>query len=383
MINDDNDPDPIEESDEASTRRRFLQASTIAGVGALAGCVGGGGIGSSSGGSGGNSDNGGSGGSTSGNGSSSGGSGYPSKPITVVVPWSQGGGTDRSTRALTPTWSNVIGGNFAVQNYSGGSTQIGGEQLYNADPNGYNVGMWNLPQMPATWIFQDASYRAGDFEYIGTNHADPTLWIAPKGRPYKDMTEFLDYARDKGGDVTVGLTSAVGNTALSALLTKDTYDLEFQLVNLEGGSSVRKAILAGDVDAAVNQPWAFNPANKGKATGLGTHTEESQSLWPSVPSFDELGLSELPYPEPATVQWKLMLAPSGLQDQYPDRYETLVSTYEEAMMADPYRARAEDLSGLSEIIEYNPPEATRKIVEENVAKMNEYKPLFDQYLSGN
>jgi tripartite-type tricarboxylate transporter receptor subunit TctC len=195
------------------------------------------------------------------------------------------------------------------------------------------------------------------------------------------MNEFLEFAQQNGGDVTVGLTSAVGNTALSALLVKDTYDLDVQLVNLEGGTPVRKAILAGDVDAAVNQPWAFNPANKDKATGLGTHTEEAQSLWPSVPSFKDLGLSKVPYPEPATVQWKVMLAPSGIREQYPDRYDTLVSTYEEAMMADPYRQRADDLSGLSEIIEYNPPERTREIVEENVSKMNEFKPLFDQYLS--
>jgi tripartite-type tricarboxylate transporter receptor subunit TctC len=365
------DYNSTDENNEESNRRRFLRASAIAGVGALAGCVGGGGIGS--GGGGGND--------SSGSVNSSGGGGYPSKPITVIVPWSQGGGTDRSTRALTPTWSNVMGGNFVVQNYPGGSTQVGGEQIYNAAPNGYNVGMWNLPQMPATWIFQDASYRAGDFEYIGTNHADPTLWIAPKERPYKDMNEFLEFAQQNGGDVTVGLTSAVGNTALSALLVKDTYDLDVQLVNLEGGTPVRKAILAGDVDAAVNQPWAFNPANKDKATGLGTHTEESQSLWPSVPSFNDLGLSKVPYPEPATVQWKVMLAPSGIREQYPDRYDTLVSTYEEAMMADPYRQRADDLSGLSEIIEYNPPERTREIVEENVSKMNEFKPLFDQYLS--
>ncbi|MFC7157202.1 tripartite tricarboxylate transporter substrate binding protein [Halomarina halobia] len=345
-------------------RRTFIKAGIGTGAIGLAGCVGS--LPGEGGGGGGGND--------------SGGGSYPSKEITVIVPWAQGGGTDRSTRALTPTWSKKIGANFVVQNYPGGSTQVGGENLYNATPDGYTVAMWNLPQMQATWLFQDAPYTADDFDFIGTNHWDPTMWFAPKDVPYEDMKEFIDYAKENS--VTVGTTAAIGNTALSALLVKDTYDVKMKLVNMEGGTPTRQAVLAGDVDAAVNQPWAFNPSNIGKVTSLGSHTPEPQELWPDTPSFKELGLTDLPRVEEGLGQWKLQVTPGGLKDEYPDRFEKLVTSYEEAMKADEYRQRAKEQGNLDKILRYNGPEKTQEIVDENTEFMREYKPLFDEFQQG-
>ncbi|RBI58533.1 hypothetical protein DMJ13_26600 [halophilic archaeon] len=339
-------------------RRSFLEASTVVGTVGLAGCTSGS---WSSGGSNGDS-----------------GGNYPSKPITVVVPWSQGGGTDRSTRAVTPVWSNKISGDFVVQNYSGAGTQIGGEKIYNAKPDGYTVGMWNLPQMQATWLLQDAPYTASDFDFIGTNHADPTMWFAPKNSPYKNFEEFVSYAEKKGSDVVVGLTSTVGNTALSGLVVRKELDLDYKIVNLEGGSGVRKAVLAGDVDAAINEPWAFNPTNIGKVTPLGTHTKKPQDLWPDTPAFWDLGFKKLPYVEPVARQWKLMVAPGGLKDKNPDRYQKLVDTYKSTMNADKYMKKVKGLSGLNKLVEYNSPKETKKIVQENTKYMKKYKQLYSK-----
>lgn len=345
-------------------RRTFVKSGIAIGTAGLAGCA--------------SSGNGGGGGGGGGNNSGGGGGGgnYPSQTITVIVPWSQGGGTDRSTRALTPTWGDKIGGNFVVQNYPGAGTQIGGEKIYNAKPNGYTVGMWNLPQMQATQLLQDAKYKPSEFDFIGTNHADPTMWFAPKNVPYKNFKEFVEWAKGKGKDVTVGLTSTLGNTALSGVTVRDTIDgLNYQLVNLEGGSGVRKAVLAGDVDAAINQPWAFNPTNIGKVTALGSHTKKEQALWPDTPSFWDLGFKDLPYAQPISRQWKLMVAPPGTADKYPDRYQTLVDTYKEAMQSDAYLEKVKGLSNLDKLVEYNSPEKTREIVNENTKYMKKYLPL--------
>lgn len=342
--------------DTRINRREVLKASSALGIAGLAGC-------SSF---------------QNGNGNSNRSGPYPSDAITVVVPWSQGGGTDRSTRALTPTWGEKMGGNFIVQNYPGGSTQVGGEKIYKAENDGYTVGMWNLPQMQATWLFQDAEYGADDFNYIGTNHWDPTMWFAPKNSPYNDMNGFLDYAKNQS-DVVVGTTASIGNTALSALLVKSTYNLDIQIVNLEGGSSVRKAVLSGDVDAAVNQPWAFNPSNIGKVTTLGSHTPEKQELWPDTPSFKELGLTDVPLVESGLGQWKLMVTPGGLKENHPDRFKRLADTYKEAMEADSYKNRAKEQGNLDKILRYNEPEKTKEIVNENTKFMKEHRSLFENF----
>jgi tripartite-type tricarboxylate transporter receptor subunit TctC len=340
----------IDKNGATMDRRQLLTCASVAGFTGLSGCVG----------------------------ESSGNKEYPEENIEIIVPWSQGGGTDRATRATTPTWSETLNINFVVQNYPGGSTQVGGERLYNADPDGYTIAMWNMPQMQATWMFQDASYGMEDFDYIGTHHLDPTMWFAPPGSEYEDMSEFIEYARDQD-QVTVGTTAAIGNTALSALLVEDTYDdIDFNLVNLEGGTPTRQATLSGDVDASVNQPWAFNPNNIDEVIGLGTHTPERQDLWPA-PSFGELGLDNIPLVKEGFGQWKLVVAPGGLQDEYPERFDSLVKSYAEVFESEEFISRAEDQGGLDKILEYNEPEETTTEVESYSEFMEEYEPLFENF----
>jgi tripartite-type tricarboxylate transporter receptor subunit TctC len=304
---------------------------------------------------------------------------YPSDSVTVIVPWAQGGGTDRSTRVLVSPWQSEFDGEFVVENYPGGSTQVGGERLYDADADGYTLSMWNLPQMNATRLFQDAPYTIEEFDYIGTNHFDPTMWFAGTQTPYDDMMDLIEDARERPGEITVGLTSAVGNTALSALLVQDAYDVEFNLVNLEGGSNVRQNVLGGQVPVVVNQPWAFNPANIGEVTPLGSHTPERQNLWPNTPSFAELGLEDIPLVDEGLGQWKLMMAPGGLEDEYPDRYEMLVDSYEQAMQRDDYRTQAAEQGNLDQILDYNGPEETFSIVQSVSDSMREFEGLFEAF----
>lgn len=336
------------------TRRRFLKYSGAVAIAGMAGCLGGG--------------NGGE---------------YPNRSIEVIVPWAQGGGTDRATRATVGPWGEIIGSNFTVQNLDGASTQIGGEELYDSEPDGYTVAMWNLPQMQATWMFQDAPYDMDSFDYFGTHHLDPTMWFAPPDSPYGDMVEFLEYAEDN--DVTIGTTAAIGNTALSALLVNDTYDLNANIVNLEGGSPTRESTLAGDVDASVNQPWAFNPDHQGDVVALGTHTPEpvDEELWADAPAFGELGLGdELPLVDEGFGQWKIMVAPGGLEDEHPDRFETLEETYLEAMESDEFLDAAEDDARLDLILDVGGADKCRQEVEDYTGFMEEHGGLIEEFHEG-
>ena len=298
--------------------------------------------------------------------------------ITVIVPWSQGGGTDRATRITTPTWSDELGVEFVVENHPGGSTQVGGEQLYTADPDGLTLAMWNMPQMQATWLFQNAPYRMDDFDYLGTHHWDPTMWFAPPASPYDDLEGFVEYAREDGA--TVGITAAIGNTALSALLVEETYDLDLTIVNMGGGSGVRQAVLAGDIDAGVNQPWAFNPDHVDDVTALGSHTDEPQELWPPAPSFGELGMDEIPLVEEGLGQWKLVVLPGGVRERHPERFEELAATYAAVFEDERFRTQASEQGGLDEILDYRDPEATREEVEATAGFMEEYADVIENFI---
>ncbi|NKE34972.1 tripartite tricarboxylate transporter substrate binding protein [Natronococcus sp. JC468] len=303
---------------------------------------------------------------------------FDEQRVTAIVPWAQGGGTDRSMRITTPAWSDRLGIEFVVENYPGGSTQVGGEELYNADPDGATVAMWNMPQMQATWLFQNAPYQMESFDYLGTHHWDPTMWFAPSDRPYDDLEEFVEYARENGA--TVGITSAIGNTALSALLVAETYDLDLTIVNMEGGSGVRQAVLAGDVDAGVNQPWAFNPDYVGDVLALGSHTAEPQDLWPDTPSFADLGLEDVPLVEEGLGQWKLVVVPGGLRENHPDRFERLAETYAAVFDDESFLTEAENQGGLDEILEYRGPDETAAEVEATSQFMETYADVVESFI---
>ena len=306
---------------------------------------------------------------------------YPEREINTIVPWAEGGGTDRSMRHTSGPWSDTIGTEITITNHPGASTQIGGEELYGSDPDGYTIAMWNLPQMQATWLFQDAPYDMDSFDYIGTHHLDPTMWFAPDDVPYDDMAEFLDWAQDN--HATIGTTAAIGNTALSALLVNDTFDLDAEIVNLEGGTPTRQATLAGDVDAAVNQPWAFNPDHQGEVTALGTHTPEppDPDMWEGVSSFLELGLEEIPLVEEGFGQWKIIAAPGGLADEHPDRFELLEETYLEAMESDAYVESARDDNRLDLITDAQGADACRQEVEDYTGFMEDHGGLIDDFVA--
>lgn len=298
--------------------------------------------------------------------------------IRAIVPWSQGGGTDRSLRVTTPTWAELLDTAFVVENHPGGSTQVGGEELYNADADGFTLAMWNMPQMQATWLFQNAPYRIGDFDYLGTHHWDPTMWFAPPDSPYDDLEGFIEYAREN--ETTVGITAAIGNTALSALLVEDTYDLDLTIINMEGGSGVRQAVLANDIDAGVNQPWAFNPDYADDVTALGSHTSEQQELWPSAPSFGDLGLEEIPLVDEGLGQWKLVVLPGGVRDRHPDRFEVLSETYAAVFEDDAFQARTEEQGGLDKILDYRGPDETKREVEATAQFMEEYADVIENFI---
>jgi hypothetical protein len=78
-------------------------------------------------------------------------------------------------------------------------------------------------------------------------------------------------------------------------------------------------------------------------------------------------------------QLKLMMAPGGVEDEYPDRYNQLVDSYEQAMQADSYQEQAAEQGNLDQILQYNGPEETFEIVQSVSESMQEFETLFEEF----
>jgi hypothetical protein len=103
-----------------------------------------------------------------------------------------------------------------------------------------------------------------------------------------------------------------------------------------------------------------------------------RELW-QTPSFGELGLNEIPLVEEGFGQWKLIVAPGGIEEEYPDRYTALVDSYAEVFEQEEFHTRAAEQGGLDKILEYNDPESTEEEVKSYSEFMSEFVSLFDRF----
>ena len=124
-------------------------------------------------------------------GSVSAGDNYPSKSIKLIVGFSAGGPTDVPARIIAANWEKVLGKDIVVTNKTGAGGQLAWDALAKAKPDGYTLGVVNVPGCNMVSLRPGASFTVDDFDYIGCNIIDPAVVMVRKDSPYKSFKELL------------------------------------------------------------------------------------------------------------------------------------------------------------------------------------------------
>jgi tripartite-type tricarboxylate transporter receptor subunit TctC len=249
------------------------------------------------------------------------GAAYPERPITFVVPWGAGGGTDGTARYFAVMMEKELGQPVNVVNRTGGSGVVGHSAIATAPPDGYTVGMITVEITMMHW---QGLTELGPTSYtpLALVNSDPAGFTVRADSPYKSVKEVLDAAKAHPGTMKASGTGQGGiwHLALAGMLDElKIPQATIPWVPSNGAAPAMQDLVAGGVDIVTcSLPEARALIEAGKARPLAVMDDKRTPLFPDVPTMQQsLGMN---YPVAA---WRGIAAPKGLP---PDVTAKLIAT---------------------------------------------------------
>src|SRR5687767_12355098 len=247
---------------------------------------------------------------------------YPSKPITMIVPFPPGGVADIVGRPLAAQMEKTLKQPVVVVNRTGAGGAVGMAAVAKAAPDGYTI----LMALSSISIFpvsdringKTPSYEMKDFAPIALITADPTVLVVSADSPWKNLKEFVESAKAYPGKINYSSSGVYGTLHVAMEIFANAAGVKLFHVPYQGGGPALTALLGGQVHALASGPApAVGQIRAGKMRALASWSTERLPLMPEIPTFRELGYDAefyiwsgvfAPAPVPTPVLDRLRLA---------------------------------------------------------------------------
>lgn len=212
---------------------------------------------------------------------------FPQKPVTLVVPYAAGGGTDKTARALAKAAEKHLSQPIMVVNRTGGGGSVGLMEGAQAKGDGYTVTylVAELTTLPHLGLLP-ITYE--DFKPIAQTNYDPSAITVRAGAPWKTVGEFLDYAKAHPGEVKMGNAGTGSIWHLAAITLERGTGVQFAHIPFEGAGPAVSALVSGFVDAVPVSPAEVKAyVDNGTLRTLAIDGDERSEALPDVPTLKE------------------------------------------------------------------------------------------------
>ena len=230
---------------------------------------------------------------------------YPSRPVTLLVPFPPGGSTDTAARIIGERMRAPLGQTVVIENVGGAGGTIAVGRLARAAPDGYmiDIGQWDTHV--GSIIYPLAYDLQKDFEPIGLMSINPQLMIARKGFPADDLKGLVAYMKAKPGMATFVDQNAAAK--VTGILMQNSTGTTVQFIPYRGAGPAMQAMLGGQVDLMVVQAAVTLPqARAGTVKILANLSPSRSPVVPGVPTSEESGIPGL-----YASGWFGLFAPKG------------------------------------------------------------------------
>jgi tripartite-type tricarboxylate transporter receptor subunit TctC len=219
---------------------------------------------------------------------------FPTRAITMIVPFPPGGVADTTGRPTAAALEKVLKHPVAVTNRPGAGGAVGNAAVANAKPDGYTIlmALSSISVIPAADLLFDRkpAYSLDQFAPIALISADPTILVVHPSLPAKSLKELVALARSKPGQLSYSSSGVYGALHMPMEMFLHAANLKMRHVPTTGGGPAITAVLGGHVDLTAGGPAAIVPHVKaGKLRPLASWGPKRHEAFPDVPTFRELG----------------------------------------------------------------------------------------------
>ena len=288
--------------------------------------------------------------------------GFPSKPVSIIVPFAAGGPTDVVARLIAVPMGKALGQTVIVDNAVGAGGTIAAAKVARAAPDGYTIFLHHMGMSTAPALYRKLSFDPlKDFEYIGQVVDVPMTLLGRKDLPANNFKELQAYVKANGNKVTLANAGLGAVSHLCGLLFMSQMGVELTTVPYKGTGPAMNDLLGGQVDLLCDQTTQTVPFIKdGRIKVYGVTTHNRLGSLPNVPTLDEQGLKGF-----EVKVWHGMYAPKGTPREVIDKLNAALKT----AMADPMvTRRLAELSSDIPSADKMTPEGLRSHLQAEIAK---------------
>lgn len=218
---------------------------------------------------------------------------YPAKPVTLIIPYKAGGGTDIGARIFAKYAEKLLGKPIIIKNIDGGGGEVGVSQMSRSKPDGYTIGGFNSANVILTLMRKASYHPVNDIAPICLAVSDPRLFAVRADDPrFKDANDFKNYAKKNPNKLTIGTSGAGTSGHLSILALNKAAGVEARPVHFGGAGESKAAFLGGHIDSiAQTYGEVLQMLKEKKARVIAVATEKRMKELPGVPTFKEMGVN--------------------------------------------------------------------------------------------
>jgi len=226
---------------------------------------------------------------------------YPTRNITMIVPFPAGGQADLAARPVAAVLERILGKPVIVDNRAGGGGgSVGNAAAARAEPDGYTLLMTlsSLAVLPeADRLFdRPVAYEVSQFAPVARVLADPTLLAVPASAPWKTLQEFVDDAKARPGQIPYGSSGPYGTLHIAMEMFAASAGIKVQHIPFRGAAPALTALLSGTVQALASAPGVLKQqVDDGKLRVLANWGAERIASFPNLPTFKELGYKDVEF----------------------------------------------------------------------------------------
>jgi tripartite-type tricarboxylate transporter receptor subunit TctC len=218
---------------------------------------------------------------------------WPTRPITLVVPFSPGGPADTPARILIARMNELLGEPVIIENVPGAGGMTGAARVMRAPPDGYEMAYGNIgTHAQNQTLYKKPLYNAAtDFAPISLLWTSIRVLVVRKDLPAHNLKEFIAYGREKGTALKYGASAAGGSTHVACLLMNAAMGIKTTHIPYRGTAPALQDLMAGRIDYICDSVQTSFPFIKsGALRALATLSPERSSVIPDIPTAEEQGL---------------------------------------------------------------------------------------------